>query len=82
MCVRECVCKRERVYVTFHIRYWPVTLCHPVAVRINTALSEKLLMRYGVPQGSILGPLLFTAYTNDLPSIPQHCSADCYVDDT
>ena len=54
------------------------------AVRINTALSQPLLMRYGVPQRSmrILGPLLFTAYTHDLPSIPQHCSTDCYVDDT
>ena len=52
------------------------------AVRINTALSEPLLVRCGVPQGSILGPLLFTVYANDLPSIPQHCSTDCYVDDT
>ena len=51
-------------------------------MRINTALSEPLLVRCGVPQGSILGPLLFTVYANVLPSIPQHCSTDCYVDDT
>ena len=52
------------------------------AVRINTALSEPLLMRHSVPQGSILSPLFFTAYTNDLPSNPQHCPTDCSVDDT
>ena len=31
---------------------------------------------------SILGPLLFSIYTNDLPSAPKKCSVQSYVDDT
>ena len=49
---------------------------------INDSLSEPKLVTCGVPQGSIIGPLLFILYINDLPDRILHCEIFLYADDT
>ena len=51
-------------------------------VRIHSTVSNPIPIKYGVPQGSIQGPLSFHIYVNDLPEAPRNCSTECYVDDT
>ena len=50
----------------------------------NDCVSEKFDVNSGVPQGSCLGPLLFTIYTSELFNIIKSHLPDvqCYADDT
>ena len=49
---------------------------------VNGYLSNECALNCGVPQGSILGPLLFLIYINDFPHCLQHSTARMYADDT
>ena len=51
-------------------------------IKLGECLSSKADLKFGVPQGSVLGPLVFTFYTTPLSSmivehaIPHHLYAD------
>ena len=50
-------------------------------VTIDGKNSSSKQLTYGVPQGSILGPLLFIIYINDLPEISRIARFILYADD-
>ena len=49
---------------------------------INDKESTSSIIYHGVPQGSILGPLLFVLFIKDLPLHVSSANTDLYADDT
>ena len=52
------------------------------AVQIGDSLSSYLTCSAGVQQGSILGPVLFSLYVNNLPDVCRNIKVQLYADDT
>ena len=52
------------------------------SVRLNSHTSTKSLVSHGVPQGSILGPILFSIFVNDISEFISDCVIVQYADDT
>ena len=56
--------------------------CRSQCVSVGGKVSEKRALCYGVPQGSVLGPVLFTTYTQPLHIILQGIDFHLYADDS
>ena len=51
-------------------------------VKLGTVMTSLKSITCGVPQGSILGPLLFLIYVNDLPNVSDILNLILFADDT
>lgn len=51
-------------------------------VHLSGSASELKDVPAGVPQGSLLGPILYNIYTSDVPRLPAGCSLALYADDS
>ncbi len=79
---RSVITKMHSIGFSKHILHWILAYLtnRKQFFRIDDKFSEKLETRFGVPQGSIMRPLIFT-YVSDLQDKVQ-CRCYQYADDT
>ena len=53
-----------------------------IVVSLEKTLSETGILNCGIPQGSILDPILFLLYVNDMKTVLKSCDLRLYAHDT
>lgn len=53
-----------------------------IQVKLENKLSDAMEVNYGVPQGSILGPTMYTIYVNTIFKCMENCEIFMFADDT
>ena len=48
---------------------------------VDGVFSDWSAVTKGVPQGSILSPLMFIIFVNDMPDVVKYCTVNQYADD-